>query len=99
MGCGMAVLRCVPATTVARYALWVMGNPAEEKAVFQEFLAAAPMFAGADVRTWSQPKQDPPDIDCELVDGRRIGLELTTWLDEEQMSAAKREEGIEMSLR
>jgi len=41
-----------------------MGNPAEEKAVFEEFLAAAPLFAGAAVRTWSQPKQDPPDIDC-----------------------------------
>lgn len=76
-----------------------MGNPAEEKAVFEEFLAAAPMFADAAVRTWSQPKRDPPDIDCELVDGRRIGLELTTWLDEDQMNSAKRDEGIEVSLR
>jgi hypothetical protein len=76
-----------------------MGNPAEEKAVFEQFLAAAPMFAGAAIRAWSQPKHDPPDIDCDLVDGRRIGLELTTWLDEEQMKAAKRDEGIELSLR
>jgi hypothetical protein len=83
----------------ARYDPCVMGNPAEEKAVFEEFLAAAPMFAGAAVGTWSQPKQDPPDIQCDLVDGRSVGLELTTWLDEEQMSAAKRDEGIEISLR
>jgi hypothetical protein len=76
-----------------------MGNPAEEKAVFEEFLVAAPMFADAAVRTWSQPTQDPPDIGCLLVDGRSIGLELTTWLDEGQMTAAKRDEGIEVSLR
>jgi hypothetical protein len=81
-----------------RYALG-MGKPAEERAVFQGFLNAAPMFAGAAVSSWSSSNQQPADIECDLVGGRRVGVQLTTWLDEQQMSEAKRDECIEMSLR
>ena len=76
-----------------------MGDPVAEKAVFAAFLAAAPEFAGEPVATWLQPKQDPPDVLCTTAGGRQVGLELTQWLDEGQITAAKREESIEDSIR
>jgi hypothetical protein len=76
-----------------------MGDPNAEKAVFAAFLTAAPEFAGEPVATWSQPKQDPPDVLCTTSTGRQVGLELTQWLDEEQIAEAKREESVEDSIR
>ncbi len=71
-----------------------MGNPAAEKAVFEKFLLAAPDFAGESVREWSQPKEDPPDILCTTVSNRKIGLELTAWLDEKQIGNIKKAESL-----
>lgn len=76
-----------------------MGNRAEEKAVFEGFLNAGPMFAGFEVKKWSQPKNDPPDIETELADGRKVGIELTSWLDESQIGREKKVEFVELSLR
>jgi hypothetical protein len=76
-----------------------MGNPKEERDVFEAFLDAAPTFAGAAVAKWSQPMSDPPDIESELADARKIGIELTSWLDESQIGREKKIEFIEMSLR
>jgi len=76
-----------------------MGNPAEERKVFDGFLAAAPMFAGIAVSEWSQPTLDPPDIECDLADGRKIGVELTSWLEESQIGRAKSIESFEKSIR
>lgn len=76
----------------------VMGNSKEEKAVFEGFLKSAPLFAGSEVKRWSPSTQEPTDIECDLVDGRKVGVQLTTWLDEQQMNDAKRHEGVEMSL-
>jgi hypothetical protein len=75
-----------------------MGNPKEEEAVFRGFLRSAPLFAGVGVKKWCPSKQEPADIECDLVDGRKVGLQLTTWLDEPQIYDAKRHEGIELSL-
>src|SRR5271157_676207 len=75
-----------------------MGNPKEEKTVFEGFLRSAPLFAGAEVRKWYPSKQEPADIECDLADGRKVGVQLTTWLDAQQMDDAKRYEGIETSL-
>jgi hypothetical protein len=75
-----------------------MGNPAVEKNVFTAFLDASPSFAGEFVATWSQPKADPPDILCATSTARKIGLELTGWLDEDQMSRAKGVEAIHDSI-
>jgi hypothetical protein len=75
-----------------------MGNPKEEETVFQEFLKSAPLFAGVDVKKWCPSRQEPADIECDLVDERKVGVQLTTWLDEQQMYDAKRHEGIELSL-
>ncbi len=72
-----------------------MGNPADERDVFAGFLAADPMFAGVAVKSWGPAADEPADIDCELVDGRKIGIQLTTWIDEQQIKAAKDEENLE----
>lgn len=76
-----------------------MGNAADERAVFCNFLAAMPMFAGSRVEHWSQPTQDPPDVRAELLDGRKIAVELTSWLDESQISYEKKIAMIEASFR
>src|ERR1017187_6875742 len=76
-----------------------MGNPAEEREVFTGFLAAMPMFAGSPVTDWSHPAQDPPDIEADLADSRKIAVELTSWLDESQIGREKKVEMIEASFR
>jgi len=72
-----------------------MGNPAEEKRMFTAFLNDWPLFAGSPVVSWTQPQSDPPDIACDLKDGRTIGLELTNWLNERQIASAKEQESME----
>jgi hypothetical protein len=47
-----------------------MGDPVEERRVFEAFLATLPSFAGDRVKNWHQSASDPPDIFCELKDGR-----------------------------
>lgn len=79
--------------------LSIMGNPAEEKGVFAGFLCAAPLFADGALTGWCQPKNDPPDIECDLADGRKIGIELTSWLEESRIGRAKIQEAIEKSMR
>ena len=71
-----------------------MGNAKEERKVFINFLKARPMFAGSRVLDWRQPQQDPPDIEVDLEDGRKVALELTSWLDEDQIREAKQGELI-----
>jgi hypothetical protein len=76
-----------------------MGNPAEERDVFSGFLVALPTFANAAVTNWRQPAQDPPDIEADLADGRKVGVELTSWLDESQIGREKKVEFLEQSFR
>jgi hypothetical protein len=57
------------------------------------------MFADVAVQKWSQPANDPPDIECYLFDGSKVGLELTSWLDKDQISRAKQAEKIEEPFR
>jgi hypothetical protein len=62
-------------------------------------LDAAPLFADVEITRWFQPKVDPPDIECDLLDGRKIGVELTSWLEESQIGRAKSEEALEQPIR
>jgi len=74
-----------------------VGNRAEEREVFTGFLAAMPMFAGSAVTEWRQPTQDPPDVEADLADGRKVAVELTSWLDESQIGREKKIEVMEFS--
>jgi len=76
-----------------------MGNPAEERTVFSGFINEEPLFADVAVKGWDLAANDPPDIECDLEDGRRVGVELTSWLDEAQMSSAKGKENLEQPFK
>jgi hypothetical protein len=76
-----------------------VGNPKEEREVFTGFLAAMPMFADSPVMDWQQPAQDPPDVVADLADGRKVAVELTSWLDESQIGREKKIEMVEASFR
>jgi hypothetical protein len=58
----------------------------EERLVFEAFYKNSPDFAGRSVVC--SEGDDPPDIICIDSVGRRIGVELATWLDEQQMAAS-----------
>lgn len=75
-----------------------MGDRAAEKNIFEAFLRVKPDFAGERLQGWNQPSQDPPDILCTSVSGRRIGVELGEWLNEDQMREAKGLEAIQNSI-
>ncbi len=70
-----------------------------EAAIFGAFLAAEPAFAGEPVSRWSQPDLDPPDILCTTSNGRSIGVELKTWVNEDQVSQAKGHEARQEEIR
>jgi hypothetical protein len=67
--------------------------------VFKGFLKTHPLFAGSPIRYWVWNRKDPPDIDCWTEDGRKIGIELVSWIDEKEMAAAKKIEKAEEKLR
>jgi hypothetical protein len=70
-----------------------------ERAVFIGFLKTRPLFAGSPIRYWIWNRKDPPDIYCWTEDGRKIGIELVSWIDQKEMAAAKRTEKAEENLR
>src|SRR5262245_45627499 len=70
-----------------------------ERAVFKGLLKTHPLFAGSPIRYWIWNRKDPPDIYCWTEDGRKIGIELVSWLDENEMAAAKKLEGADENLR
>jgi len=60
------------------------------------FLATAPNFADEPIVTW-RPGPDPPDVICESVSNRFIGVELTTWVEHDQLMRGKTRERLEKS--
>ena len=68
----------------------------EEKLVFAAFLRTVPNFVDSPIERW-ESGQDPPDVLCIEKWGRRIGVELANWLDEEQMAASIERERLEHS--
>jgi len=57
-----------------------------EKEIFAALLKAAPRFVGEPIENWAQPadEKDFPDVVCRTPSGKRIGVELGEWLNEEQ---------------
>jgi hypothetical protein len=71
-----------------------------ERALFEAFLDLDPEFSGEGLEVWAQPEdeKDFPDIKGKSVSGRRIGIEIGEWLNEDEMSAAKRKERTEAEI-
>jgi hypothetical protein len=61
-----------------------MASADVEKKVFDQFTKQLPDFAGRPVQC--APGPNPPDFICTGRDGKRIGVELSEWLDETQIS-------------
>jgi hypothetical protein len=76
-----------------------MGDRIIEHGIFEAFLRLKPDFAGESICHWHQPVQDPPDILCITVSGRRVGVELGEWLNEIQIRDTKTSEMFEDSIR
>ena len=57
----------------------------DESAAWTRFLAAAPHFAHEDISSWVDGP-DPPDVMCIGASGRRIGVELTKWVEHQQVT-------------
>lgn len=67
-----------------------------EREVFEGFLKVAPEFKPGIARAgWTQPAEDPPDVGFIDTAGRRVGVELKAWLNEDQIAQAKRREATE----
>lgn len=68
----------------------------DEKSAWNGFLTAAPGFAGEAIAK-SDEGPDPPDMLCKTVSGKTIGIELTKWIDDAQITSAKGGELLERS--
>jgi hypothetical protein len=70
----------------------------EERAVFEAFLALQPAFSGELIANWRLSDLDPPDILCETVSGRTVGVELGEWVHFAEIKAGKLREAINRQL-
>ncbi len=68
----------------------------DEQAAWESFIAANPAFAGELIASYSAGL-DPPDVMCLTTSGRRIGVELTKWVEHDQVTEGKRREFFEKS--
>lgn len=70
------------------------GKREHEHTLFKAFVELEPEFAGEALADWHQPKQENafPDIVGTTVSGRRVGVELGEWINQDEMQAAKAKE-------
>jgi hypothetical protein len=68
----------------------------DEREAWRGFLAAAPEFAGDTIGS-AVDGPDPPDILCVTKSGKKIGVELTKWVEHEQITSGKARESFEDS--
>jgi hypothetical protein len=81
-----------------------------EKLIFESFLKACPDFANEPIEEWDvvedwynkraldpppQPLDKRPDIIALTASGRRIGVELKSWVNREQIAKARKQESIQ----
>lgn len=81
-----------------------------EKLVFDSFLKACPDFAGEPVKEWdlvddwhaknaidppAKPYDKRPDIIARTVSGKRIGIELKSWVNRDQIAGARKQERVQ----
>lgn len=80
-----------------------------EKAIFASFLRACPSFADEPIKEWDvvdewyakraldpplHPFDKRPDIIALTASGKRIGVELKSWVNQEQIAEARKQERI-----
>jgi len=68
----------------------------DEELAWAVFREALPDFAGERIASWT-PGPDPPDVLCLSVSDRNIGVELTKWVEREQLESGKARESFERS--
>ncbi len=77
-----------------------MNTRENERIIFEAFMRIDPYFAGEKIVHWEQPK-DPkefPDVICRCESGRRVGVEFSEWLNEDQIKHAKEMESMQKSI-
>jgi hypothetical protein len=80
----VAVRAAEPVTVGRRTEASNMASADVEAKVFAQFKDQTPEFAGAPVTC--SPGPNPPDFICVDETGYRIGVELSEWLDEDQIA-------------
>lgn len=66
----------------------------DEDQAWNGFLSAERKFAGEEIASWV-PGPDPPDVLCTTVSGRLVAVELTKWVEQDQLESGKAREEIE----
>jgi len=81
-----------------------------ERLVFESFLRTCPDFAGEPIAEWdvvedwyakralappAKPYNERPDIIALTTSGKKIGVELKSWVNREQIAEARRQEKIQ----
>lgn len=86
-----------PKRTYSNRDLTISKKRQRERALFALFLELAPEFCGERLGKWDQPDDEKsfPDIEGTSISGRKIGVELAEWLNEEEMQAAIQKERTE----
>lgn len=67
-----------------------------ESTAWTGFLTSAPRFAGEDIADWADGP-DPPDVLCTGATGKVIGVELTKWVEHDQVEGGRGRELLENS--
>ncbi len=75
-----------------------MASQKAELEIFQQFVALLPNFAGRAI-TSIAPGSNPPDIICADSAGCIIGVELSEWLNQQQIAHEKPRYVREAALR
>jgi len=65
----------------------------DEKRAWEGFLAAEPKFAGENI-AMAAAGPDPPDVLCTTESGKSVGVELTKWVEHDQLSSGKARERV-----
>jgi hypothetical protein len=68
----------------------------DERSAWEGFLATVPRFADEDIANWSAGP-DPPDVLCTGATGKVIGVELTKWVEHDQVEDGRGRELLENS--
>jgi hypothetical protein len=95
-------LKTVPATMMAN-----------EKPIFESFLRVCPDFASEPIKDWDvvgdwytkrglvlppPPFDKRPDVIAVTTSGKKVGIELKSWVNREQISEARRQERIQVNI-